>query len=393
MRYFLNAIIAKRAGAGGFQISCNYARACLNDKNTDWFLIVSTDVGDFIKDEFDKELFDKRVRVFPSQPDRHSYFRVRKQVKSLIKEFKPDVVYSILAPSYFSFDCPEVMRCCNAWDLIPLSHVVFKIVDKKLAFRMQLKAQFIIHLMRKTTYFMTQTEEAKKGICRVTKTSGDNVCVVPNVLNRTFANAPKDSIDHEGFNILFVGAPAIHKNIMILPEVAHILKEKYGCKDLIFTTTFDKNALHGSGLEEKFNEYDVAEMWNNLGRKSQTELIDVYRSSDMGFFPSLLETFSATLLEYMCFGLPTVISDMSFNTEVMGGAALAYSPLSAEDAAEQIYKVYSDKKLQEDLRQKGYKQLEKYSSFDKYYTDTLNFLTEVANKENENQKPIKLLEK
>ena len=121
-------------------------------------------------------------------------------------------------------------------------------------------------------------------------------------------------------------------------------------------------------------------MLDNRGRQSQAQLIDLYRSCDMGFFPSLLETFSATLLEYMCFGLPTVISDMSFNTEVMGDAALKYSSLNAYEAADQIYRIYRDKSLQHELRLKGYEQLKKYESFDKYYNDTLQFLTEVAYK-------------
>lgn len=380
MKYLFNSIIAKKSGAGGFQISCNFARAALNDKKTDWHLVVSEDVGEFIRLEFDPDLFSERVHVFPTQPSRQTYFKVRKELKALERELKPDVVYSILSPSYFFFDCPEVMRCCNAWDLIPLSHPVFKVVNRSLAFRMKLKAQLIIYLMRKTKYFMTQTEEAKKGICHVTGTADSNVCVVPNVLNKTFAEAPKDPIPHEGYNIVMVGAPAPHKNINILPEVARILRDKYRLKDVKFVTTFDPNTSSCVELAQKFKTNDVEHMWNNVGRKSQKELIDLYRSSDLGFFPSLLETFSATLLEYMCFGLPTVIADMTFNTEVMGDAAFTYPPFDAEKAADQIARIYLAKEIQEDMRNKGYEQLKRFSDFDKYYNDTLTFLTEIANK-------------
>ena len=177
-----------------------------------------------------------------------------------------------------------------------------------------------------------------------------------------------------------VGAPASHKNIHIIPEVARILKDKYFCKDIRFVTTFISNSLGVQSMAEKFKLYGIEDMWRNVGSKSQKELVDVYRTADMGFFPSLLETFSATLLEYMCFGLPSVISDMEFNTEIMGNAALKFSPLDAEDAALQIFKIYKDAKLQEDLRQKGYRQLKQYENYDKYYNDTLNFLTEVVNK-------------
>lgn len=380
MRYVLNAIIAKRTGAGGFQISCNFACAALLDSNTDWHLIVSKDVGEYIRNEFDSKLFSQKVHVFPSQPDRKTYWTVRKQVQELEKQLKADIIYSILAPSYFSFSSPEVMRCCNAWDLIPFSHVACKTAGYKHTLRMKMKAKLIIHLMRKTPYFITQTEEAKKGICRVTHALPENVCVVPNVLNRTFAQANKTPIEHRGFNIAFVGAPATHKNVRILPEVALVMKNKYKCDDIRFITTlFEKDPLTIE-VTQKFASYGIQDMLDNRGRQSQAQLIDLYRSCDMGFFPSLLETFSATLLEYMCFGLPTVISDMSFNTEVMEDAALKYSSLNADEAADQIYRIYTDKSLQHELRLKGYEQLKKYESFDRYYNDTLQFLTEVAYK-------------
>lgn len=380
MRYVLNALIAKKSGAGGFQIACNFARAALNDAKIDWHLVVSQDLGDFIRAEFEPGIFESRVHLFPVQPNRKSYFTVRKQLKELIKNLKPDVVYSILAPSYFSFDCPEVMRCCNAWDIIPSSHIAYSIVSKKYALRMRLKSRVIVHLMRSTKYFITQTEEAKKGICRVAKTASHNVCVVPNVLNKTFSNAPKSIFPHQGFNIAMVGAPASHKNITILPKVAKILKEKYKCTDVKFLTTLFEEDPYTKKVLQDFNALGVTDMICNRGRQSQLQLIDLYRTSDMAFFPSLLETFSATLLEYMCFGLPTVISDMPFNTEVMGDAALRYSPLSADDAAEKIYSLYKNSQLQEDLRKKGNKQLVKYSSFENYYNNTLRFLTEVAQK-------------
>ena len=161
--------------------------------------------------------------------------------------------------------------------------------------------------------------------------------------------------------------------------MARILNDRYHLTDVRFVTTFDSNVASCVELAQKFKENGVEFMWNNVGRKSQKELIDLYRSSDLGFFPSLLETFSATLLEYMCFGLPTVISDMTFNTEVMGDAALKYPPFDAEQAAYQIVEIYKNKTLQQELRIKGFAQLKQYSDFDKYYNDTLAFLTKVVN--------------
>ena len=58
--------------------------------------------------------------VFPTQPDfKHTYIKVRKGIKLFVKKIDPDVAYSIVAPSYFSLGCKEVMRITNPWVIHP----------------------------------------------------------------------------------------------------------------------------------------------------------------------------------------------------------------------------------------------------------------------------------
>lgn len=378
MKYLLNAITAKRTGVGGFQISCNFIRFAINDSQHDWYFVVSDELFEFLKNELTTNCCSSHWYVFPAQPNIHSYFKVRNELKQLEIKLNPDVVYSILAPSYFFFSSPEVMRCCNAWNLIDKSHIACKVSGCKYTMEMRAKAPISRYLMRKTSYFITQTQEAKSLICQTIGTSKHNVCVIPNVLSGVFAKADKSQIIHNGFNVVFVGALAPHKNIFILPQICRILKEQYLCKEIKLLTTFNEKEPLFSKLTESFLNNGVADMWENVGHRSQKELIDLYRKSDLGLFPSLLETFSATLIEYMNFGLPIVAADMPFNTDVLDDAALIYPPLDAKGAADNIYAIYSDNKLRDSLRHKGFKRLELFSDFNKYYNDTVDFLTKVA---------------
>ena len=93
---------------------------------------------------------------------------------------------------------------------------------------------------------------------------------------------------------------------------------------------------------------------------------------------SVLEVFSASTIESMYFQLPTVATDLFFNTEVFGDSCLYYTPKNAKEAAKQIVKAVTDEKLRKELQEKMKIQIKKFSSFDKYYNDTVDFLIEVG---------------
>ena len=114
-RILVNAISAKKHAGGGFQIAYNFVKETLHYDEVEWYYLASSDIDEQIGAEF-KELRDKRYFVFPTQPDfLHSYWRVRKEVSKLEQMIKPDLVYSVLAPSYFCFKSLEVMRYANPW--------------------------------------------------------------------------------------------------------------------------------------------------------------------------------------------------------------------------------------------------------------------------------------
>ena len=111
----------------------------------------------------------------------------------------------------------------------------------------------------------------------------------------------------------------------------------------------------------------------------QADLSNLYRESDIGFFPSLLETFSATLLEYMKFNLPIVASDFSFNRDVAEDAALYFEPADPESAAKCLADLINNQALIIKLSEKSKERISHFNSFDRYYKETVDFLLLVAN--------------
>jgi glycosyltransferase involved in cell wall biosynthesis len=88
----------------------------------------------------------------------------------------------------------------------------------------------------------------------------------------------------------------------------------------------------------------------------------LYNLARMMVFPSLSEGFGFPLVEAMACGCPVACSNVTSIPEVAGDAALLFDPLSEEEMAEQIWRLWSDAKLQEGLREKGLKRVSNFSS-------------------------------
>ena len=377
MKVVLNAVIARKNGGGATQIVFNYLNATLKDKVVDWYYIISEEFVEILND--DSIINAEHWLVLPRQPQVKSYFQAKKAIKSFVDNVNPDIVYSILAPSYFGFKYTEVMRCCNAWDVIERNDEAFKFVDRKTRLKFGLKTLLVRCLMRHADYFITQTQVAKDGIVRVTGTKEDNVAVIPNVLPRFYQTIIPERRPAESVDILYVASPSPHKNLKIIPQVAHILKYKYKLDNFRFLVTIpSKEEDITAQIMKEVRQLSVEENVVNVGGKSQAELVDLYESATIGFFPSVLETFSATLLEYMYFGLPIVSSDKSFNTEVLGDAALLFNVTDAQGAAEAIYSIIVNPDIKESLRAKAEQRIKMYLDYEKHYRCTIAFFESIV---------------
>src|SRR4030042_1299813 len=86
-----------------------------------------------------------------------------------------------------------------------------------------------------------------------------------------------------------------------------------------------------------------------------------YKNAQGLIFPSLMEGFGLPGLEAMAAGCPVICSDIPVFREIYGEAANYFDPYDIDDIAEKIKKVIGDTRIRETLREKGFKQVRKYS--------------------------------
>lgn len=381
LRILVNTISTKKITGGAFQIAINFILHTLSHPEIDWYYVTSQDLDDNIRNHF-ANLVGKKYFVYPTQPDfKDSYRRVKKELKQLESVIKPDIIYSITAPSYFSFKATEVMRFTNPWVVHP-NRYAWSVLPIMQRVKTKLYCWNQKRLIKKVRFFITQTEATKNGIIRITHLPEENIAVVHNVLPAAFAGMNTTPItDDTWINFACIGTSLPHKNFDILPDV---LKELHalGINNVRFHLTLQQDSSIWHNIKNRIENLRLSEHIVNHGHISQKELGLLYRKCQFCFLPTLLEVFSASTVEAMLYSLPIVATDFDFNKDVLADSCLYYEPKNAKDATKKIAQIISDEKLQRTLRDRMSIQLQKYNNFDKHFNAITDFLFQVAKNNN-----------
>lgn len=377
MRIIINTVSSKKKSGGTFQVALNFLLKTLEHKDIEWYYFTSQDLDDAIGSSF-KDLQNQRYYVFPTQPDfKGTYNHVKNELRQLEKKIQADVIYTVVAPSYFTFETPEVMRFTNPWVTQPNKYS-WSSLSLKSFLRTKIYCLNQRRMMRKAHYFITQTETTKQSILKITGEKDAHVFVVPNVLPAAMSKVDNTPLDSDNwFNILSPAVAHPQKNLDIFPDVILALR-RLGINNIRFHTTLPQENSIYNKIADKITRNDLSDHWVNHGLIPQQELADVYRRSQLVFLPTLLEVFSVSAIEAMYFGVPIVATDFPFNTEVLEDACLYYEPTNAQSAADKIAMIYKSPELVSDLKEKMRLRLPKYSDYEIHFNAIKSFLVSVA---------------
>jgi glycosyltransferase involved in cell wall biosynthesis len=248
-----------------------------------------------------------------------------------------------------------------------------------------LKVQYKLWWMRKVTYIETQTETAAKGIAKQLSMEPGRIRIIPNAFSPIFNQTKslgKDSFMSDGntVNVLTLAAPYPHKNLLIIPKIAAILKDMSDSIRFRFIVTlpiYSDVALQFMKYARKLRVLSCIE---NLGQVKLKDCPGQYRRAHIVLMPTLLETFSVTYLEAMQMGRPLVTTDIDFAHDICENAALYYDPLSAESAADAILRIATDSTLRCQQILYGSKRLQKFPMPSEKYQMVTEWIREVAEK-------------
>jgi glycosyltransferase involved in cell wall biosynthesis len=165
--------------------------------------------------------------------------------------------------------------------------------------------------------------------------------------------------------ILFVGTVQPRKNLVRLIEAFSRLQSPCLAGRQVASNLYLKIAGKPGWLYDEILEapkkFRVGKRVKFLGYVSDRKLASLYRQALCFVLPSLCEGFGLPVLEAMSYGCPVIASKAGALPEIVGGAGLLVDPYQVEELAGAMKLVVENRELREDLREKGFQRLKKFS--------------------------------
>ena len=282
---------------------------------------------------------------------------------------KLDVFFS---PTHY---LPLTLPVRSVVAILDVSYLHFPDLFKKRdLYQLRLWGKYSINKAKK---IITISESSKSDIIKKYEVSPNKVAVVyPGIkpLQPKFINMEelKKKFGISKKYILNVGTLQPRKNIERLIEAF----SRLGRSDLELVI-IGKKGWQFENILNAPKKFEISENVHFLHDVTDEELPSFYKNAEIFVLPSLYEGFGLPVLEAMKYGTPVITSNISSLPEAGGDAALYVDPENVSDISEKMKKLLDDKKLREELINKGKKQVEKFS-WEKSAQETLKVLEEVV---------------
>ncbi|MFN3406804.1 MAG: glycosyltransferase family 4 protein [Caldimicrobium sp.] len=142
-----------------------------------------------------------------------------------------------------------------------------------------------------------------------------------------------------------------HKNHINLLESIKFIKQKYG--EVIYLVLVGAKQNNFENTMKKVMELGLTDQVKYLGYVPNEDLPYLYKLSTALVMPTLFESVSLPIWEAFYLGVPVVSSNVCALPEQVGDASLLFDPHNPLDMAEEIYKIWTDEELREELVRKG----------------------------------------
>jgi glycosyltransferase involved in cell wall biosynthesis len=354
---------------GGINVASSFLSELVNFKNNNlnFTLLVSSivykNLSEEVKNKLKKNFKFKILNTIRFQP---------KLINSIIEKNFFKVVFTVLGPLYsFSRRHKNIVGFAQAWIIYP-NNECYKLLSILEYIKTKIKFWIQSQFFKRADLLIVELNHVKKGLIKELGIASHKIKVIRNCVSSIYTNPscwkkiPSFDVKCD-LKVGFLGRNYLHKNTVIFPYVAKILKDNYKI-DIKFFVTFTK--LEWQSCTNEFRKYSY-----NLGELNLQQCPNFYNLMDLIVFPSLLESCSVMPLEAMVMKKPLFVSDRPFNRELCASHAYYFDPLCPRSLAKKI-KYHLDFKWKS---KKSLKSAKKYSlSFSnpklraKKYLETIN---------------------
>lgn len=269
------------------------------------------------------------------------------------------------------YRCPRFLRCCSVITMHDCVHILFpnSAGSKSESRRSRKRTR---RSVRTCSHIITVSEATRRDVERLFQVPREKLTVIHNAIDERMTVKTKNVEEKkileryqvDGPFLLYAGNIQPHKNIVRVIEAFAVLKSEiqtdqawHRLKLFIIGDDLSKYQLLRRTVILGGIQNDV----RFLGFVPYETLRVFYRSAQIFVFPSLYEGFGLPPLEAMANGTPVLTSNVSSLPEVLGKAALLVNPENVFEISKGLKHLLFDLSLRNDLREKGFQQVRKYS--------------------------------
>jgi glycosyltransferase involved in cell wall biosynthesis len=220
-----------------------------------------------------------------------------------------------------------------------------------------LKRQFYEHVLKpgckRAAKILTVSEFSRQRIIEWSGVCEDKVVTVGNGVDKDFS--PEGVKWRPGFRYLFhIGNQKPHKNV-------HRMLEAFACSGLPRDIKLVMVGVQDMETRQLADQMGIGRSVISVGSVSDNELPAYYRGAEALIFPSTYEGFGLPVIEAMACGTPVVTSNTASLPEIAGDAAILVDPTDVSDIRVGIRRIVCDKRLHQQLRERGLVRAKHYS--------------------------------
>lgn len=333
------------SGTGVTQVAVSFITECIKFSNHQYEVFLSKSVSDnLVKEDFPDNFNFYQFDESPLKSIKTNY-----HCKKLYKQIKPDCVFSVFGPSYWTPSVPHLQGYAYPHYVYPESPIFHNMSIREKITNLIYKSLHKFFLKRNGKYYVTETEDVSNRLHEIFDIPISNIYTVHNTYNKEVfkikeANAYKNN---QEFKLLSLCSPYKHKNLAIINRIIEEIENRNLNINIKFIVTINSEAFD-SLFSDKAKKYIY-----NEGPIKIKDCPRLYQQCDAIFLPTLLECFSANYPEAMVMRKPILTSDLPFAKCVCKDAAIYFNPLDPKDILDKIIELYHSPNLYSKLTENG----------------------------------------
>lgn len=319
---------------------------------------------------------------------KHQYRGIGKYTKNFIqslKEYdKTNDYFQVVLAKQRKFDCDLLLIPYFSLFEFSLPFIkkvktlvtVHDLIPKKFSahFPVGIKGELVWHiqkfLLSRIEGVIVDSEVSRKDVVDICGIKEDKVFVVYPSVGKIFNKISDYFLIRQirrKYNlpdnfILYVGDCNWNKNVVSLVKACFELKLNLVLVGKIFT---DKNISFDHPWNKSLKEVNQltanSVLVKKIGFVDDRDLAVIYNLARLYVQPSYYEGFGLTMVEAFACGCPVIASNQGSLKEVGGDAPLYFDPYKKGDLTQKIKNIYENKKVLQQLAERGLVQVQRYS--------------------------------